>query len=202
MKEMIPVYSTKLVKQKNWNFNLNELETLHNEGGDFDKTIDKVIAIFAEKLEGEPQEQSWVILFNNRLDIIGVSLISQGNINSVPCPPREIFRTAMLANADSIMTLHNHPSNDLEPSNGDMASMLVLKAASNILGVQYLDSIIVGNDGKSGISILKSLKKFDKLFPNRKDAETRSLISKAADAFAKEWNVETNPVPDEYLQNN
>lgn len=76
---------------------------------------------------------------------INVSIVSTGSINSSVVHPREVFKTAILSNANSIIVAHNHPSGDTEPSQDDFNITLRLKECGKILGITLLDHIIIGD---------------------------------------------------------
>lgn len=76
---------------------------------------------------------------------INVSVVSTGSINSSVVHPREVFKTAILSNANSIIVAHNHPSGDTEPSENDFNITLRLKECGEILGITLLDHIIIGD---------------------------------------------------------
>ena len=60
-----------------------------------------------------------MICMNNKLHMTSVFEISHGNVNSSIIGTREILQKALLANAVSIILMHNHPSGDPTPSNED-----------------------------------------------------------------------------------
>ncbi len=62
--------------------------------------------------------------------------------------PAEVFREALKAGASKIIVAHNHPSGDLTPSKADIDTTARLRAASNLLGVQFLDHLILGKDSR------------------------------------------------------
>ena len=62
--------------------------------------------------------------------------------------PAEVFREALKACASKIIVAHNHPSGDLTPSKADIDTTARLRAASNLLGVQFLDHLILGKDSR------------------------------------------------------
>jgi DNA repair protein RadC len=68
-------------------------------------------------------------------------------VNATIVHPREVFKAAMLNNAAAIICIHNHPSGDPEPSRVDIETTHRLVDAGNILGIDVLDHIIIG-DGK------------------------------------------------------
>ncbi|MFQ5887388.1 MAG: JAB domain-containing protein, partial [Candidatus Hydrothermarchaeales archaeon] len=60
--------------------------------------------------------------------------------------PREVFRSAIVCAAASIILIHNHPSGDPAPSTEDMEIAERLIEASKIMGIEILDFIIIGRD--------------------------------------------------------
>lgn len=68
-----------------------------------------------------------------------------GSLNSSLVHPREVFKPAILSNAASIMVGHNHPSGNSEPSEADFIMTKKLVAAGEILGIEVLDHIVMGD---------------------------------------------------------
>ena len=62
--------------------------------------------------------------------------------------PREVFKGALLANAAAIVVGHNHPSGDVKPSPEDERIVERLRSAGELMGVEVLDSLIVGPSGR------------------------------------------------------
>ena len=62
--------------------------------------------------------------------------------------PREVFKAAFLSNATCIVLGHNHPSGDPTPSPEDGMLTRRLKDAGELLGVELVDSIIVGDEDR------------------------------------------------------
>lgn len=103
------------------------------------------IAMGYLRMHEEPEEYMYMICMNTKNRIIGVFEISHGNVNSSIVGTREVFQKALLANAVSIILIHNHPSGDVTPSREDVEITKRLVEAGKILGVQVLDHIIVGD---------------------------------------------------------
>ena len=101
------------------------------------------------RLHEEPEEFMYMICMNTKNRIIGVFEVSHGNVNSSIVGAREIFQKALLANAVSIIVMHNHPSGDTRPSKEDVEVTKRLVEAGKIIGIQVLDHIIVGDDYSS-----------------------------------------------------
>jgi DNA repair protein RadC len=54
----------------------------------------------------------------------------------------------VLANAASIVLVHNHPSGDPTPSPDDLAITARLKSSGDILGIELLDHVVIGHNGR------------------------------------------------------
>jgi DNA repair protein RadC len=98
-------------------------------------------------LHEEPEEHFCIFCLNTKNKIVGVHTISIGSLNASIVHPREVFKAAMLNNAAAIICIHNHPSGDPEPSRVDIETTHRLVNAGNILGIDVLDHIIIG-DGR------------------------------------------------------
>lgn len=97
------------------------------------------------RIHEEPEEYMYMICMNTKNRIIGVFEISHGSVNSSIVNPREVFQKALLANAVSIIVMHNHPSGDCTPSREDIDVTKRLVEAGKIVGVDVLDHIIIGD---------------------------------------------------------
>jgi DNA repair protein RadC len=90
------------------------------------------------------KEKLYVIILNIKNRVIGYSLISMGSLTASIVHPREVLKAAILASAASIIIIHNHPSGDPDPSPDDIAITNRIAKASNIMGINFLDHIILG----------------------------------------------------------
>lgn len=97
------------------------------------------------RIHEEPEEYMYMICMNTKNKIVGVFEISHGSVNASIVTPREVFQKALLANAVSIILMHNHPSGDSTPSREDIEITKRLVEAGKIVGVEVLDHIIVGD---------------------------------------------------------
>ena len=97
------------------------------------------------RMHEETEEYLYMICMNTKNKIIGVFEISHGNVNSSIFGVREILQKALLANAVSIIMLHNHPSGDPSPSREDIKVTERLAEAGKLVGIELLDHIIVGD---------------------------------------------------------
>ena len=94
----------------------------------------------------ETEEYLYMICLNVKLDMTSVFELSHGNVSSSVVGIREMFQKALLANAVNIIVMHNHPSGDPTPSREDIAVTKRMKEAGQLLGVDVLDHIIIGEN--------------------------------------------------------
>lgn len=85
-----------------------------------------------------------VLLLNSRRRVKGHVLVSQGTLDTVLCHPREIFRVAIVAAAAAVILMHNHPSGDSTPSEADIKMTRDTMRAGQLLKIEVLDHVIVG----------------------------------------------------------
>jgi DNA repair protein RadC len=98
-------------------------------------------------LEDLDRENFIVVSLNTKNEPTQIEFTSKGNLNSSIVAPREVFKSAILSSAASILIAHNHPSGNPTPSKEDLEVTKRLKDCGNLLGIEVLDHIIVG-DGK------------------------------------------------------
>lgn len=92
------------------------------------------------------KEHFSVIMVDTKNKMIGINLVSMGTVNQTITHPREVFRPAVMASANSVFLCHNHPSGDPTPSREDIDTTKRLKEAGKILGIEILDHIILGDN--------------------------------------------------------
>lgn len=85
-----------------------------------------------------------VIVLNTRRHIIGHNLVALGSLDTCPVVPREVFRPAIAASASAVILAHNHPSHDATPSEADIKVTRDLMRAGQLLKIEVLDHVIIG----------------------------------------------------------
>lgn len=93
----------------------------------------------------QDQECVVVLLVNTRRRIIGFSKVTNGTLDTCLIHPREIFKTAIVQGASAIIIMHNHPSGDPTPSEADIRMTRDLIKAGQILKIEVLDHVIIGD---------------------------------------------------------
>ena len=96
--------------------------------------------------DGVPQERFIIIALDTKHRYLAHEIIGVGTVDSAIVHPRDVFRLAVLVNASAIVALHNHPSLDPTPSAEDRAVTRRLAKAAEIMGIDLLDSIVIGGD--------------------------------------------------------
>lgn len=89
-------------------------------------------------------EHVYVACMDAKLHIIGCFEASHGSVNCSLFPVREILQKALMIGAVSIAIAHNHPTGDYTPSNEDKEATERIKTAAEIVGVNFIDHVIIG----------------------------------------------------------
>lgn len=73
-----------------------------------------------EQLQDWDREQLIISCLTTKHEPSNITVVSAGTLNKAIIHSREVFKTAILSNAASIMVFHNHPSGDTTPSHPDI----------------------------------------------------------------------------------
>jgi len=104
-----------------------------------------VSSLLMEDLRYKKKEYFNILLLNTKHELISIENISIGSLNASIVHPREVFQRAIKRSSSAIILAHNHPSGDPSPSNEDIKITKRLKEAGNIIGIEVLDHIIIGD---------------------------------------------------------
>lgn len=97
------------------------------------------------RLDKQAEEVFYCICLDTKCKIIGIHEVSRGTLSSSLVNPREVFKRALLNNAGKIILAHNHPSGSPDYSKCDKDVTKRLINAGEILDVEVLDHVIVGD---------------------------------------------------------
>ena len=93
------------------------------------------------------REEHFICLFlNTKNQVIGRQTLSIGSLNASVVHPREVFRAAIRRSSASILCAHNHPSGDPTPSKEDIALTRRLAEAGELIGIELLDHLVIGDN--------------------------------------------------------
>lgn len=104
-----------------------------------------IAEILMEKMRFEEQEILKVAILNTKNRLIRIKDIAKGGGNFVNATIKSILNEAVKIEASKIILIHNHPTGDPTPSKKDIEFTQNVKKASEILGIQLLDHIVIGD---------------------------------------------------------
>ncbi|EGT3604478.1 JAB domain-containing protein [Clostridium perfringens] len=110
------------------------------------KKPEQVFEVVKNFLGEVDREHLIVIVLDVKNKINSISVASVGTLNSSIVHPREVFKTAILANGVSIILAHNHPSGDTSPSKDDINITTRIKECGVLMGIELLDHVILGDE--------------------------------------------------------
>ena len=115
-------------------------------------TPDKAAEVMAQVLSQMDREYCCVVNLDGANHPINFNVVSIGDVNQAHVPIQNVFKSAILSNAASIMMFHNHPSGSVKASREDIDVTKRLIEAGKIMNIPVLDHIIVGGGTKERFS--------------------------------------------------
>lgn len=91
----------------------------------------------------EYQEMFYVLFLNRANEVIGYRQVTKGGVSGTVVDKKQILGIACKANASSIILSHNHPSENLRPSQADTELTKAIVEGGKCLDVLVLDHIII-----------------------------------------------------------
>lgn len=110
------------------------------------RTTDDAINYF-EFLQDKQVEELWIAVLNTKNNVVLNRCISRGTLNMSVANPREIFNVAIKNMASAIILAHNHPSGYAMPSSEDIQLTKKVMKLSEMLGINFLDHVIIAKKG-------------------------------------------------------
>ena len=104
-----------------------------------------VASILMNDLKDETQEVIKTLILNIQNELMRIVTITKGSGNSSYVEIKDIFKDAIKSNASKIILVHNHPSGQVDPSEADIALTERVKVAGELLSIELVDHIIIGN---------------------------------------------------------
>ncbi len=111
-------------------------------------TPEDVVALCWPQMRGADREHFWALALNTKNHLLRVVEISVGSLNASIVHPRELFKEAVRLSAASVVVVHNHPSGDPTPSGADIQLTRRLVKAGDVLGIELLDHVVIGDGGE------------------------------------------------------
>lgn len=107
-----------------------------------------VLGICGPQMAGLDREHFWALALNTKNQLLRVIEVSVGSLNASIVHPRELFKDAIRVSAASVVVVHNHPSGDPTPSGADIQLTRRLIKAGDVLGIEVLDHVVIGDGGE------------------------------------------------------
>ncbi len=137
-KDFISVYRVSLIKDQDVIF---EPTSLSNSA-----QAQNIIRQLIETKGQSDREQFCIIMLNAKNQIIGLNIVSTGSLTSATVSPMEVLKPVILSNASAIILCHNHPSNELTPSEPDIHITRKIIWAADMMGIQVHEHLIISMD--------------------------------------------------------
>lgn len=102
--------------------------------------------VLEDNLRGLNKEHFIILMLNTKNFLLGIETVSIGSLNSSIVHPRELFKSAINKSAAAIILAHNHPSGDATPSREDIEVTKRIKSGGQLLGIDVIDHIIIGDN--------------------------------------------------------
>ena len=106
---------------------------------------------FLKDIANYDREVLYSVMLDANNSVIGCEEVSRGSLNTTGAHPREIYKSAILANSLAILLGHNHPSGNLQPSQDDVDFTRAVSRAGEIIGIRLYDHIIVTDKGYTSL---------------------------------------------------
>jgi len=119
-------------------------------------TPDKVVDYWNAAIKSSPLfnpecECFFALLLNTRRRVKAHVLVAHGTLDTILVHPREVFRAAITAGAAAVVLAHNHPSGEATPSEADIKVTRDLIRAGQLLKIDVVDHVIIGNGQRASL---------------------------------------------------
>ena len=109
---------------------------------------DAVRSLLEQYFQDLDREHFATIHLDRKGGVLGINTVSIGGLFTSIAHPREVFKPAIILGTSSLILAHNHPSGDPEPSKEDLGTTKRLVECGELLGIEILDHIILGDNGR------------------------------------------------------
>ena len=115
---------------------------------------DQLLAYCRISVAREKVERFHLLFLDRKNMLIADEVQQRGTVDHTPVYPREVVKRALELGASAIILVHNHPSGDPTPSKADIAMTREVKEASEKLGIQIHDHVVIGRAGHASFKAL------------------------------------------------
>lgn len=131
---------------------LAALELGRRRSSEQPEAVDRIVEaysaaqLFFPLLADIPYEEFWILLLNRANRVLDKQRVGQGGLTSTAVDVKLIAKLAVSSLAVGIIVVHNHPSGNLKPSESDKALTARIKSGLEILDIQLIDHLIIGDN--------------------------------------------------------
>jgi len=97
------------------------------------------------KINEEPDEVLYLVNFSSDNVVQSFMEVARGSSNCCCVNMADILKRVIISNCKKFIIIHNHPSGNAKPSTMDKVFTKELRKASEIIGIEFLDHIVVGD---------------------------------------------------------
>lgn len=110
------------------------------------KSSKDVAMLLQQEMQYEKIEMVKVLILNNKNILLKIKNIALGGTNFAMVAPRDVLVDAIKMQAPKIILVHNHPSGDASPSQGDYRTTKRIMEAAELMGISLLDHVVIGQN--------------------------------------------------------
>lgn len=116
-------------------------------GRDVIDSWDRLVDYCTAAMAHEPVEQLRLLFLDRKNVLIADEVQQQGTVDHTPLYTREVVKRALELSASALIVVHNHPSGDATPSQGDIRMTKELREALEKIGIALHDHLVIGRHG-------------------------------------------------------
>jgi DNA repair protein RadC len=139
-------------KEKNTSIDIVKIQMVRDGSIDYGKkpiSGPQELAELGLKLVKNSDREMFILVCLNAKNFVNcIHLVAIGTLDKTVITPREVLKAALLSNAASIAFVHNHPSDDPEPSPEDISMTNALRKCADLFQIRVLDHVVVVDDGR------------------------------------------------------
>ena len=102
-----------------------------------------LMVVISEYYDGLDREMALAVVLDDLNGLLGIYEVARGGTTEVPVDTTNVMRPVILLGGTKVILVHNHPTNDLEPSEGDIRMAKGLFLVASLLDLDVADNVIV-----------------------------------------------------------
>lgn len=109
------------------------------------KKPEDILKLVMEGMKYQKREIAKLIILNIKNQVLKIKDVCVGGTSFVNLSIKDIVEEPIKMKAPKIILIHNHPSGDATPSKADIEFTMRLYDVTQILGIELLDHMVIGN---------------------------------------------------------